>query len=377
MSHASQHPDLSQAQDSGGVLRVRGRHRVRSMRLERRNLMKTLTLVLAIVVSMVGVAIAQQPAFDRLPVDALDVMPPSARVTGTLGDLDIRERSCRSRDLTDEGLRRRIVDVAVQEWSFFGFTVVDYSRTESSNRTARRSRRGWSLLNPTDALRVADSIAGYWTVTPEGEWIIENQNQRWNRSGGETRWRTPWSAAFVSWVMCESGLSAATQFRRAVAHHTYIDQAIRARDGVTSSAAFTAHDIGEAPISPGDLLCSGRRPAYRSLAERRRQMGTGARTHCDVVVGLDVAGHRILAIGGNVRSTVGLKLLPAASDGAVGLHPKEGARPLFAHLRLRAEPILGDALESSPTIRALTCGDRAVPAQLATAGLIPLAASAC
>lgn len=341
-----------------------------SGKLGSRELVKTVTLALVVAVSMVGVAIAQRPAFDRLPADELNVVPPSARVTGTLGTLDIRERSCVSRPLTGDSLRRRIVDVAVQEWSFFGFSVVDRTRSEPSRpRTSRGRRR--SLLSPTDTLRVADSIAGYWTVTPEGGWVIETQNERWNRSGVETRWRTPWSAAFVSWVMCESGLSEAAQFRRAVAHHTYIDQAIRARDDVTSSAAFTAHDIGETSISPGDLLCSGRRPAYRSLAERRRQMGDGARTHCDVVVGLDTARRRILAIGGNVRSTVGLKLLPAASDEGIGLRPQDGAGSPFAHLSLRAEPIGGDALDSSPTMRALRCGDLAVPAQLATAHLVP------
>ncbi len=339
--------------------------------------MKTLTIALAVAVLMVGVVVAQPPAFGRLPMDELDVAPPSARVTGALGDFDIHDRSCQSRHLTGTSLRRRIVDVAVQEWSFFGFTVLDYTRAESFNWRARGRYRRWSLLKPTDAVRVADSIAGYWSVTPEGAWIIENQNERWNRSGAETRWRTPWSAAFISWVMCESGLSEPAQFHRAVAHHRYIDQAIRARDGDGPSAAFTAHDVGETSISPGDLLCSGRRPAYRSVADRRGQMGEGARTHCDVVVALDTAHNRILAIGGNVRATVGLKLLPASSAEDVGLRPIGGARPPFAHLRLRAEAIGGDALETSPTMRALTCGEWAVPTQLTTANLVSSPKSRC
>ena len=78
---------------------------------------------------------------------------------------------------------------------------------------------------------------------------------------------------FVSWVMCEAGLGSPDQFQRAVAHHTYIDQAIRARDMRTSRAAYAAFNPGEAVIAPGDLLCSARRPAYRTLADRRRQMG--------------------------------------------------------------------------------------------------------
>ena len=338
---------------------------------------KTLTLTVAVGLSMVGGAIAQQSAFDRLPVDEFDVVPPSARVTGALGALEIQDGSCQSRQVMDVSLRRRIVDVAAQEWRFFGHTVLDYARDQSFDWRARGSRRRWSLLTPTDTARVAPTIAGYWTVTPEGSWIIENQNQQWNRSGAETRWRTPWSAAFVSWVMCESGLGEPAQFRRAVAHHRYIDQAIRARDGNASSSAFTAYDIGETTISPGDLLCSGRRPAYRSVAERRRQVGEGARTHCDVVVALDTGRSRILAIGGNVRATVGLKLLPATSDGSVGLRPTAGTRSPFAHLRLRAEPIAADALDRSPTMRGFTCGEWPVPPQLATADLVPSQTQRC
>ena len=323
---------------------------------------------------LAGFAAPRAP--ERLPLDALDVMPPSDRVIGELGTLRVFERTCGSRDMTDERRRQRIVDLAVQEWSYFGFTVVDYTRNEPVERIRRRSRRRWSLLSASDTIRVADSIAGYWAVTPEGGWIIENQNERWNRAGADTRWRTPWSAAFVSWVMCESGLSQPSQFRRAVAHHTYIDQAIRARDAAVSSAVFTAHDIGETSISPGDLLCSGRRPAYRSLADRRRQMGEGARTHCDVVVALDAPRQRILAIGGNVRATVALKLLPAAVSDGVGLRPNSGRRPLFAHLKLRAHPIAANALLSSPALQAAVCNRDSLPVQLATARLAPPASRA-
>jgi len=312
----------------------------------------------------------------RLPADRLDVLSPSARVDGAPGSLRVQDGSCPRRDLTGAALRRRIVDVVTQEWAFFGFSVLDYTVPDPFGRSPRRGRPGWSLLGPSDAVRVANSIAGYWTITPEGGWIIENQNERWNRSGIESRWRTPWSAAFVSWVMCESGLDEMEEFRRAVAHHSYIDQAIRARDGAAAAAAYTAHDIGETAISPGDLLCSGRRPGYRSLAERRRQLGEGARTHCDVVVKLEPARNRILAIGGNVRATVGLKLLPAVLDETVGLRPDGGARPLFAHLKLRAASLAGDALDATPTMRALACGEAPLPTQVASAGLIRSPAAA-
>lgn len=332
--------------------------------------MRRLTCVAAVVLMAVGLG-AQSGRFpERLPLDQLDVPPPATRVTGDLGSLRAHRVACPSQDLTGAALRRRIVDVTVQEWSFFGHAVLDYTRADVFDR-ARIRRRGWSLLDREETVRVADSIAGYWTVTPEGSWIIENQNRRWHQFGVASRWRTPWSAAFISWVMCESGLDERDQFRRAVAHHTYIDQAIRARDGTALSAAFTAYDIGAAPIAPGDLLCSGRRPVYRSVAERRRQMGEGARMHCDIVVKLEPDRSRILAIGGNVRATVGLKLLPAEVDAQVGVRPAGGPRPMFVHLKLAADPIALDALDDTPTLRALSCSGRAWPESLRVASIAP------
>ena len=325
--------------------------------------MKGLLLTLLAAATTVSVGYAQQTTFDRLPQDIFDVVPPSARVNGAPGTMAIQSTSCRT--LPTEGTRRRIVDVAVQEWAFFGFNVVDQTAIETVDRSVPRSRRRWRRLSPEESARVASSIAGYWTVTPEGGWILDAQNAAWTGTNGiGARWRYPWSAAFVSWVMCESGLGDATRFQRAVAHHVYIDQAIRSRSARVPSATFAAYDIGESDITPGDLLCSARRPAYRSIAERRSQLGQGARTHCDIVVKVDPSHNRILAIGGNVRASVSLKLLPAARGPCGYLRPIAGARRMFAHLKLVAgpiEPIEKDALDRTPTIRALSCGTRSQP----------------
>jgi hypothetical protein len=334
-------------------------------------------LVLSLAAGLAATAaVHAQTPFERLSREQLDVLPPSARVSGAPGTMAIRQTSCRT--LPEAQVRRRIVDVAVQEWAFFGFTIVDQSFDRALDRSGfdesdpppRPSRRRFRWLNPNESARVAPTIAGYWAVTPEGGWILGNQNEEWRGPDGvAARWRDPWSAAFVSWVICESGLGEASRFRRAVAHHVYIDQAIRARDDSTSRAAFVAHDIGERAVEPGDLLCSGRRPAYRTLADRRRQMESGARTHCDIVVKVDASAGRILAIGGNVRGSVSLKLLPAVREGG-RLQPAnadEGRGALFAHLKLRATPsIEADALDRAPTMRALGCG-AGLPATLVAA----------
>jgi hypothetical protein len=182
-------------------------------------------------------------------------------------------------------------------------------------------------------------------VTPEGAWIVGRQNERWNGEDGiGARWNAPWSAAFISWVMCEAGASASERFQRAVAHHTYIDQALRARDGRAPQALFVAHDSGEATIAPGDLLCASRRPAYRTLAERRRQMGVGARSHCDIVVEVDEARGQLRAVGGNVRGVVSMKIFPLVREAGRAARADTGddERPLFAHLKLRTAPVNAD-----------------------------------
>jgi hypothetical protein len=67
---------------------------------------------------------AQQPVITlpRLADTLLDVTPPSTRVTGIPGSMQIVERTCRNAPLGDE-MRRRIVNTAVQEWAFFVFQV--------------------------------------------------------------------------------------------------------------------------------------------------------------------------------------------------------------------------------------------------------------
>ena len=316
--------------------------------------MKTLTLALTLAVLATAALAGQRPPAERLSKSELDVSPPGGRISGEPGTMAVRDTACRA--LPVDGLRRRVVDVAVQEWAYFGFTVVD--QTEEEEDPAPGPRRGRRpRLAPDVAARVASSIAGYWAVTPEGRWIVNQQNEEWNTDGIGARWRYPWSAAFISWVMCEGGLADTARFRRAIGHYSYIDQAIRARDVTGSRAAYAAYDAGEVAVAPGDLLCTARRPAYRSLAERRRQLDQGARTHCDIVVNVDPAARRYFAIGGNVRGAVSLKVIPAVIDRGLmrPANATEGGRTIFAHLSLRASAIGANAFASSATMRAVGC----------------------
>ena len=339
--------------------------------------------VLAVVLSVLATGsegYAQQPHFDRLAAESLATGVPSDRVAGPAGEMRVARTGCEALPINET--RRRIVDISVQEWAFFGFSLRD--RTAPSTRGRQQTiqftpgapqinqgqnsqgRRRRGRMSAEQFSRLAPSIAGFWATTPDGSWMLERQNDAADSPRGASRWRDPWSAAFISWVMCEAGLTT-SQFDRSIAHRDYIDQAIRARDGRDSRAAFVAYDMGEMEINPGDLLCSGSRPDYRTIDARRRQMGDGARTHCDIVVKVDTAARQILTIGGNVGGTVSMKVFPAVREKGDNLHPRSD---IFAHLKLKADPIELFALEASPTIDAMGCAvGFEPPTQLATLDL--------
>lgn len=312
---------------------------------------------------------AQAPEFlPRLPSDMLTVRSPAERVAGAPGSMRITDRVCTSMPLSD--VRQRIVDTAVQEWAYFGFSVDEQVRIDPSSQSVSRQpsqpfsqspspmmgRGVFARLSTDENARLASSIAGYWAATPDSDWIVQRQNANWNNEGPGARWRNAWSAAFISWVMCESGLSDPDQFRRAIAHHSYIDQAIRATDGTDTESVFAAYDLGRAAIEPGDLLCRGSRPVYRNLADRRSQLGEGARTHCDIVVKVDPEARKIMVIGGNVRGTVRMKVLHAVQDDGSEFRPlSDNGRALFAHLKLKAPAVPLNALDTTPTLQALPC----------------------
>ena len=331
------------------------------------------TISAALFIMLVGAPAAAQTPLPRLPRAVFDVIPPTDRVTGARGDLAVYQKLCRVGPTN--WARRRIVDVAVQEWAFFGMQTIDASKIEdrilppglvpdaiNPKLPEPRIERGFPRLGlAEDAKELDATISGYWSATPEGARVVNGQNRAWNAPGGNAvNWLEPWSAAFVSWVMCEAGLGDTMQFERSISHRVYVDQAIRARDGEAPDSAFVAYDAGEAQIEPGDLLCNARDGTdYRSLADRRRDFGRYAPTHCDIVVKVDLAQNRLLVIGGNVIQSVSLTILPLRREGSAFPRPVddsiiEGARTIFAHLKLKADRVELNALDNSPTVKALS-----------------------
>ncbi len=83
-----------------------------------------------------------------------------------------------------------MVDIAVQEWAYFGLSVEDMTSISESELSPRdaNGRRRFYRPSYEEAARVADSIAGYWSAAPDSSWILAKQNQNWQRDGLGARW---------------------------------------------------------------------------------------------------------------------------------------------------------------------------------------------
>jgi len=141
---------------------------------------------------------------------------------------------------------------------------------------------------------------------------------------------TPWSAAFISYVIRTAGVPAKA-FRFSNAHRAYIYDAF-----ATSAAEVNRHDAGDrlyraCPLTAtkpraGDLICAQYERAFRDASaedvrERIRADLDGGntahtvrRTHCEVVAYIDKPARKLYAISGNVYQAVTTRKLNLRND---------------------------------------------------------------
>jgi hypothetical protein len=140
---------------------------------------------------------------------------------------------------------------------------------------------------------------------------------------------SPWSAAFISYVMHQAGLEN-DQFRYAAAHWQYVKQAF----GSARLYAYRACDPRDTRPSEGDLLCYSRGElAPKDFAAWRAAVnlpGFSAASHCEIVVMVDRAANKIETIGGNVLQSVAMRRLMLNKDGLLSTahYLDRGARRL-------------------------------------------------
>ncbi|MBK1643944.1 hypothetical protein CKO25_04580 [Thiocapsa imhoffii] len=199
------------------------------------------------------------------------------------------------------GLKRAMIRRAIQEWeSFEQQVVVLQGRQESIPNVG-----AWE-----DDASHAGRVNRYWRAV--GRPSLDGMDCQ-----------HPWSAAFLSWIMRDLGVSE-DQFRPASAHWIYLTQIIeRASD---SGRYFVPRRIQDYTPEPGDLICAGRgrSPLQPVGGDTRAAQLQGAPTHCDLVVGK--RDQQLEVIGGNVRNSVSKSILELDDRGRLQPVPR---RPWF------------------------------------------------
>jgi hypothetical protein len=187
---------------------------------------------------------------------------------------------------SDSSFKTKLKDTATSEWNFFE----KGTKKERENGFWQRIVQYWkealninNINNPTDVGNV------------------------------------PWSAAFVSWVMKQSG--AGNQFRYNASHSVYIRDAIKKRKNQVKDAAFIAFKIDEVTPEVGDLVCAPRESGITY------DTTDNYISHCDLVVAK--RNNEIDIIGDNVSDSVTKKTLRLNAQGKV----QDTTRPWFVVIK--------------------------------------------
>jgi hypothetical protein len=180
-------------------------------------------------------------------------------------------------NLDPDGWKYKIIELANEEWVFFGQQKVVIDGDEESIPHVGT----WEDDDYVHSERIRD----YWKAVDVAELSGEDCDQ-------------PWSAAFISWIMQQAGIPASL-FPRAIAHKTYVSYFLA--HGQEPDALFIPHTIQDYAPKPGDLICARRGKGYFQVEQTLPQT-VETPLHCDIVV--QVNNTTLQAIGGNVRNSV-------------------------------------------------------------------------
>ncbi|MER8848565.1 DUF2272 domain-containing protein [Mesorhizobium australicum] len=148
--------------------------------------------------------------------------------------------------------RLRLIQTAVKEWARFGFHALDLSKPGRPDVLPPFDPPNLPTPNENGGPELMARIAGYWAVVPSGHYTISKQNSLWALHPDEG-WQQHWSAAFTSWLTCESGMDR-TQFKRSGSHWNYVEYAKHA-----PNSAFRFETASQFIGNEGDLACLDRR----------------------------------------------------------------------------------------------------------------------
>lgn len=131
---------------------------------------------------------------------------------------------------------------------------------------------------------------------------------------------TPWSAAFVSFVMARAGLPGFT------ASASHIEFAREAHRSPGASPYVLGDPVTGVPAA-GDLLCYSRARDALGAQGFREMLDSGStdglNMHCDIVVAASPGGDgKLYLVGGNVLQGVTMRVLPLDRTGRIRALPR-------------------------------------------------------
>ena len=136
--------------------------------------------------------------------------------------------------------------------------------------------------------------------------LNEEQRREVMSREGITFGQSAWSAAFVSYVVAQAGITSNDVFPCSIRHVDYIANAIRNRERSVGSNPFWGFEIDEyAPVA-GDMVCRSSSATYRNVYNRRNNRVPHRGSHVDIVTErhwheTDENQRYLIAIGGNVE----------------------------------------------------------------------------
>ncbi len=208
------------------------------------------------------------------------------------------------RVLPPDQVKAELLRLADREWRAFGGQVVRHE--------ADRPSSNHIVVDPVgryteDDRKVYDRMVGYWEAVGEtGFTPYADCEGSWQRvKERKCPWHLPWSAAFISWLMLQSGVA---EFQPDASHSIYLQPILLAtRNG--RPGYLVARSLAERAPQPGDLICGTRGLGDRAPTDWRQLIGQTVPMHCDLVVAN--SGDRVEGIGGNVFNAVSKTVRPA------------------------------------------------------------------
>ena len=205
-----------------------------------------------------------------------------------------------------------------------GYHEAEWDRAPGdATGTWQRVAAFWQALSASEPPRVMTSLG--WVARSEVAGLAAGHGEEAKQAEVATREAllraaivdTPWSAAFISYLMKTAGFSAG-EFEFSDSHADYVraalDTSLAEAAGRDSPYAFRACDVATTRPRAGDLLCATRASSarivqFRALAAAMatRPPGLAFPMHCELVVRADEGGDAKLdTIGGNVVQSVTL-----------------------------------------------------------------------